>query len=825
MMAMNLVSTFEPPPPAMFWRMSYFDKTKMRLNFPDSNNQKTQPTSIKSSYLNPSTALNQKENEVQNEISNDISVFGGEIMYDKGSNSSISQARQPDRILHAVKSNGKLLSNLMDDDSRPKNAADLRKRKSAEIASTSGRESNKAIVNTNDRYSRERNVSLEKRREPDAKPSKNFEIDTNTISARKIDSGNHMFSSNNSSNNNNSNNSSSSSSSSRRSNQNNMNNNSNSISSNNSNSKSNSNNNSNNNNLPPDTIPIVAGNNKKNKGSSEEVLKTKPRKLKDTESSISASGLLTAQSRSEGTSSAKFQKSDFAGIGSFCRNAGSTKEGLETFMKKASASESFAVSVIWSPKFDSASFSNNHSTSTVKYCTPSVSCRTWYCSCDRHIRVQQAFEPLLGAVILFPDELQHLYFLPLAKCIESDPSNTGSGSGLGSGSGSGTTDSSSEECVIPLNSKTSLEERWLAFLRILQNKESKKIIYNFQLALLPIFAACYGLREGFKLDSDHSGDLKSIRNVFDPRVAAYVCETDTQESGFEFSSLCNKFNITVQEIPQKDLGFVSQAVGRCHAELKAVLQLKDVLQVELERREGSYRVFHVLEMPLVPLLSLMELRGLEISQKILGDISDKIDRKIAALILDAHQIVGQFNLASPEQVANILYTELKLPTSNTSAKGRHSSTSEEDLLKIRTLHPVVDMILSFRSLSKVSTTYIAGLKPFLLQRKKKITPLSAYSGRNSTYAASSERSDVPRNFISGNYGIFDDREKRVENRSDHENGNYGEINCRVHANWNHTTVRTGRLSCCRPNLQNIPNRQTVGDIEIVVREAFKASQG
>jgi hypothetical protein len=823
MMAMNLVSTFEPPPPAMFWRMSYFEKTKMRLNFPDSNNQRTQPTSIKSSYLNPSTTSNQKENEVQNEISNDISVFGGEIMYDKGSNSSISQARQPDRILHAVKSNGKLLSNLMDDDSRPKNATDLRKRKSAEIASTSGRESNKAIVNTNDRYSRERNVSLEKRKEPDAKLSKNFEIDANTISARKIDSGNNNSNNNNSSSSN-SNSISSSSSSSSRSNQNNLNNNSTSSSnsnsnSNSSNSNSNSNNSSNNNNLPSDTIPIVAGNNKKNKGSSEEVLKTKPRKLKDTEYSISASGLLTAQSRSEGTSSAKLEKSDFSGIGSFCRNAGSTKEGLETFMKKASASESFAVSVIWSPKFDSASFSNNHSTSTVKYCTPSVSCRTWYCSCDRHIRVQQAFEPLLGAVILFPDELQHLYFLPLAKCIESDPSNTGSGSGTG------TTDSSSEESVIPLNSKTSLEERWLAFLRILQNKESKKIIYNFQLALLPIFAASYGLREGFKLENDHSGDLKSIRNVFDPRVAAYVCETDTQESGFEFSSLCNKFNITLQEIPQKDLGFVSQAVGRCHAELKAVLQLKDALQVELERRDGSYRVFQVLEMPLVPLLSLMELRGLEISQKILGDISDKIDRKIAALILNAHQIVGQFNLASPEQVANILYTELKLPTSHTSAKGRHSSTSEEDLLKIRTLHPVVDMILSFRSLSKVSTTYIAGLKPFLLQRKKKITPLSAYSGRNSTYAASSERSDIPKNFISGNYGIFDNREKRVENRSDHVNGNYGEITCRVHANWNHTTVRTGRLSCCRPNLQNIPNRQTVGDIEIVVREAFKASQG
>jgi DNA polymerase family A len=493
-----------------------------------------------------------------------------------------------------------------------------------------------------------------------------------------------------------------------------------------------------------------------------------------------------------------FQKADFAGIERFCRNAGSTKEGIASFIKKASSSDSFAVSLMWSSQFAPVSLSSNHSTCSVKYCTPSVACYRWYCSCDRHIRVQQAFEPLLGALILFPDEQQHLYFLPLSKCNHPTSSDATQ------------TDNSTSESKnsIPLNCKTTLRERWEAFLKVVLHKQSQKIIYNFQLTLLPLFAACYGLRDDIQIDSHFVGELTVIENVFDPRIAAYICETDTQESGFEFLALCSRFEISLSPISGSggNLGLVAVAVGQCHAELKALLQLKSHLQVEIEKREGSMKVLKMLEMPLVALLSLMELRGVEMSQQILKGINEKIDLKLASIIEEAHQLVGPFNLASPEQVANILYTKLKLPTKHTSAKGRHSSTSEEDLLKIRTLHPVVNMILSFRSLSKISTTYISGLRPFILRREEKLVP----------HGIESTQLDISKN---ANQNFFDSGADRKKPK------NSFEVCSRVHANWNQTTVRTGRLSCCRPNLQNIPNEQTVGGLDIVVRTAFKASQG
>ena len=93
-------------------------------------------------------------------------------------------------------------------------------------------------------------------------------------------------------------------------------------------------------------------------------------------------------------------------------------------------------------------------------------------------------------------------------------------------------------------------------------------------------------------------------------------------------------------------------------------QLKDILQIEIEKKDGCCKLLRMLEMPLVPLLSLMELRGLKISQSVLKEISDNIEIKIVEITKSAHELIGQvFNLASPEQVARILYDQLKLPSS------------------------------------------------------------------------------------------------------------------------------------------------------------------
>lgn len=732
---MNLITTFDPPPPLAFWRMSYYDKTRMRLEYSALQKERHVINNSREFPAAPSqsaTVSSKKSSEDGN-----ISVFDGGMMYDK---SSISQAigssdcdsKLSELPSHGAKGAGKLLSRFIDDRSCPKET-NARKRDSDSIKSTSNSNfpfsSTKAKTTAKNSNAKEDTVNssmvskvVDSNIEKDSTKSNN-EVKKRNASALK-------------------------------------------------------------------NTELSTG---------KEIPKHKVVKISQSEPRpLEINWLSNMQSIVEVPQPAQslFQKSDFAGIERFCRNAGSTNEGLASFMKKAFSSESFAASLIWSSQNTPVSLSSNHSTSSVKYCTPSVGCYKWYCSCDRHIRVQQAFEPLLGALILFPDEQQHSYFLPLSKCnhpLSSDVTSTDESA-------------SENKNSIPLNCKTTVKERWEVFLKVILHKQSQKIIYNFQLALLPLFAACYGLRDDIEIDHPFTAKLTVIENVFDPRIAAYICETDTQESGFEFSALCSKFAISLPSISVLNLGIVSIAVGQCHEELKALLQLKSHLQLEIVKREGSMKVFKMLEMPLVALLSLMELRGVEMSHQILKGINDKIDLKLSSIIEEAHQLVGPFNLASPEQVANVLYTKLKLPTTHTSAKGRHSSTSEEDLLKIRTLHPVINMILSFRSLSKISTTYITGLRPFILRRENKLTP----EGAKTTLLDP----------LSSSIKFFFDKESDRKKQKLFVN-----VCSRVHANWNQTTVRTGRLSCCRPNLQNIPNEQTVGDIDIVVRAAFKASEG
>ena len=162
---------------------------------------------------------------------------------------------------------------------------------------------------------------------------------------------------------------------------------------------------------------------------------------------------------------------------------------------------------------------SNHSTTTVKYCTPSLPC---FCTCGRHIRSRQAFEPVLGALISLAgnnDSDEFLYFLPLSRC-DMDTLDDG---------GSTTSIIESTTDVLPLRCRTSLQSRWDAFLMILNDTSLQKIICNYQPLLFPI------LYQGRACDEDNaSGDFHHIKlneellisnNVVDPKVAAFICDT------------------------------------------------------------------------------------------------------------------------------------------------------------------------------------------------------------------------------------------------------------------------------------------------------------
>jgi DNA polymerase I len=249
-------------------------------------------------------------------------------------------------------------------------------------------------------------------------------------------------------------------------------------------------------------------------------------------------------------------------------------------------------------------------------------------------------------------------------------------------------------------------------------------------------------------------------NVVDPRVAKFMCGNDASVADIELQSIIQSFlqteggscttSIEVDDSQMHAMGRISRKVHVQLSLLRKLIPAYECLRRNLIETQ-SWNVFKDLEMPLVSVLTHMEFWGVAISLKALNCSADKlklfmrhIEERVVGLVGE-HR--GQLNLQSPEQVARLLYEGLQLPRPAATSKSRHSSTSEKELNKLVHLHPVVDLILMYRSAAKVAGTYIDGVRPFILS-------------------------------------VSD--------------------NCSIHACFNQTIASTGRLSCSRPNLQSIP---------------------
>jgi DNA polymerase I-like protein with 3'-5' exonuclease and polymerase domains len=228
------------------------------------------------------------------------------------------------------------------------------------------------------------------------------------------------------------------------------------------------------------------------------------------------------------------------------------------------------------------------------------------------------------------------------------------------------------------------------------------------LSLLPVFQYLFSA-------TNESLGAVNCQRIVDPKVAHHLCDTDASESSLELQALCTHHSVPIDGHLDPHLGSVARAVTRCVAEMKALSLLHQRLQQQLTEI-GSLTLFQRVEMPLACLLSEMETRGVSIDARFMGDMElqlsafkDKIEKEAKELTAG-----GDFNLASPEQVAAVLFDRLRLPPpTNTTTAGRHHSTSEEHLLKIRHLHPLVDLVLGYRACAKVLSTYIHGFKVFI----------------------------------------------------------------------------------------------------------------
>ena len=403
---------------------------------------------------------------------------------------------------------------------------------------------------------------------------------------------------------------------------------------------------------------------------------------------------------------------------------------------------------------------SNHGTVSEKHCTPSQQCNRWNCVCDRHIRGAQATKPLLGAVFNLASDPNRAYLLPLAPCPSDD--------------GAGAIEAETETAPpLPLQGQTTLAARWHAFWTILNYKPLAKIMYNSKIALLPIVYEC----------TRRSLSVFNFENIWDLRTAAYLRNSDVADNELELDYLFShsSHSPTAADVENDAPAGLQGRLPRCLAavlaELKCIRALMVARRAELEQIR-AWQSFVQVETPLLVVLAELEARGVAVREgamvqldqalrERLSDVKSEAQILLATANSAAAALVADFNMASPEQVSHVLYDVLGCPKpASTSAKGKHFSTSEETLQNIKHSHRIVGLVLEFRSISKILSAFIEGLQYFFIK--------SAVAGNDWT----------------------------------------------VHAEWNSTTTRTGRMSCCKPNIQQIPKPDIVGNVPVNIRSFF-----
>ncbi|HEY4887164.1 MAG TPA: DNA polymerase I [Candidatus Dormibacteraeota bacterium] len=193
---------------------------------------------------------------------------------------------------------------------------------------------------------------------------------------------------------------------------------------------------------------------------------------------------------------------------------------------------------------------------------------------------------------------------------------------------------------------------------------------------------------------------------------------------------------------------------------EAILNLRPRLEAEM-RNLGVDYLFHEIELPLAGVLADMESEGVAIDVPYLKEMQEELGAQMAAIESEVEQVAGQkFNLNAPQQLAKVLFEDLRLPVGKRTKTGY--STDADTLEGLRDKHPIVGLILEHRQLSKLKSTYVDALPQL-------VDPLSG----------------------------------------------------RVHTSFGQASTATGRLSSSNPNLMNIPIRTELGQR---IRRAFKAGR-
>ncbi|MGL4354220.1 MAG: DNA polymerase I [Aeromonas popoffii] len=269
---------------------------------------------------------------------------------------------------------------------------------------------------------------------------------------------------------------------------------------------------------------------------------------------------------------------------------------------------------------------------------------------------------------------------------------------------------------------------------------------------------------------NHNIDLQGI--AYDTMLESYVLNSTA--SRHDMDSLAKRYlgveTTSFEDIAGKgvkQLTFnqieLEQAAPYAAEDADITLRLHQTLWGQLEAVPGLSRVFSEIELPLLPVLARMELLGTTIDPKLLHQQSHEIELRLAELERQAHELAGQeFNLSSPKQLGEILFTKLGLPIIKKTPKGA-PSTAEEVLAELAETYELPRLLMEHRTLAKLKSTYTDKL-PLMIKPQ---------TGR-------------------------------------------------VHTSYHQAVAATGRLSSSDPNLQNIPVRNEQGRR---IRQAFIPSAG
>lgn len=269
---------------------------------------------------------------------------------------------------------------------------------------------------------------------------------------------------------------------------------------------------------------------------------------------------------------------------------------------------------------------------------------------------------------------------------------------------------------------------------------------------------------------NHDIDLQGI--AYDTMLESYVLNSTA--SRHDMDSLAKRYlgveTTSFEDIAGKgvkQLTFnqieLEQAAPYAAEDADITLRLHQTLWGQLEAVPGLAKVFSEIELPLLPVLARMELLGTTIDPKLLHQQSQEIELRLAELEKQAHELAGQeFNLSSPKQLGEILFTKLGLPIIKKTPKGA-PSTAEEVLAELAETYELPQLLMEHRGLAKLKSTYTDKL-PLMIKPR---------TGR-------------------------------------------------VHTSYHQAVAATGRLSSSDPNLQNIPVRNEQGRR---IRQAFIPSAG